>query len=90
MLSGEVPDAMARAYRAAEGPFAERLLATLEAAEAAGGDIRGRQSAALLVVPGKPAIGRGTTAPWSFASRIIPPRCASYGGCCCCTEPTST
>jgi uncharacterized Ntn-hydrolase superfamily protein len=55
MLSGEVPDAMARAYRAAEGSFAERLLATLEAAEAAGGDIRGRQSAAILVVPGKPS-----------------------------------
>jgi len=42
--------AMARAYEASKGDLAERLLAALEAAEAEGGDIRGRQSAALLVV----------------------------------------
>ncbi|MFN7960761.1 MAG: DUF1028 domain-containing protein [Thermoanaerobaculia bacterium] len=42
--------AMARAYEAAKGDFAERLLAALEAAEGEGGDIRGRQSAALLIV----------------------------------------
>jgi len=36
------------------GPLAERLLAALDAAEAEGGDIRGRQSAAMLVVSGKP------------------------------------
>ncbi len=52
MMSGEtVPRAMADAYLAAEGDLAERLLATLKGAEAAGGDVRGRQSAALLVVP---------------------------------------
>jgi len=42
--------AMARAYENARGDFADRLLAALEAAEAEGGDIRGRQSAALLIV----------------------------------------
>jgi uncharacterized Ntn-hydrolase superfamily protein len=42
--------AMARAYEASRGDLAERLLAALEAAEREGGDIRGRQSAAILVV----------------------------------------
>ena len=50
MLSAEVWPAMAEAFVAAEGPLAERLLAGLDAAEAAGGDVRGRQSAALVVV----------------------------------------
>jgi len=46
-----VPAAMVRAYSAASGAgFAERLLGALDAAEAEGGDLRGRQSAALLVV----------------------------------------
>jgi uncharacterized Ntn-hydrolase superfamily protein len=45
--------AMETAYRAAEGDLADRLLAALDAAEAEGGDIRGRQSAALRVVSGK-------------------------------------
>ena len=43
--------AMAAAFRAATGHLADRLLAALRAAEAEGGDVRGRQSAALLVVP---------------------------------------
>lgn len=51
--------AMARAYEAARGDFADRLLAALEAAEAEGGDIRGRQSAAILVVR-----ARTTGKPW--------------------------
>jgi uncharacterized Ntn-hydrolase superfamily protein len=42
--------AMARAYESAKGDLAERLLIALEAAEAEGGDIRGKQSAAILVV----------------------------------------
>ncbi len=46
--------AMARAYETAEGDLAERLLKALEAAEAEGGDIRGRQSAAILIVSGTP------------------------------------
>jgi uncharacterized Ntn-hydrolase superfamily protein len=50
MLTDEVPDAMARAFDSAKGPLAERMLSALEAAQEAGGDIRGRQSAALLVV----------------------------------------
>jgi len=53
-----VPDAMLAAYQSAAGDLAGRLLATLDAAEAEGGDIRGRQSAAILVVnggkPGQP------------------------------------
>ena len=44
--------AMAAAFTATEGDLAARLLAALEAAEAEGGDIRGKQSAALLVVEG--------------------------------------
>ena len=49
-----VPHAMVEAYAAAEGErLAWRLLAALDAAEAEGGDVRGRQSAALVVVGGK-------------------------------------
>jgi uncharacterized Ntn-hydrolase superfamily protein len=46
-----VPDAMAAAYSAHDGDLAERLLAALLAAEATGGDVRGRQSASMLIVP---------------------------------------
>lgn len=42
--------AMARAYEASTGDLADRLLAALDAAQAEGGDIRGRQSAAILIV----------------------------------------
>jgi uncharacterized Ntn-hydrolase superfamily protein len=42
--------AMSRAYERAKGDLADRLLAALDAAQAAGGDIRGRQSAAIVVV----------------------------------------
>ena len=52
--------AMARAFEAAAGDLAARLLAALDAAEAEGGDIRGRQSAALLVVK-----GRSSGRPWA-------------------------
>jgi uncharacterized Ntn-hydrolase superfamily protein len=51
MSSPDVWPAMATAFTAAEGTLDRRLLAALDAAEAAGGDVRGRQSAALLVVP---------------------------------------
>jgi uncharacterized Ntn-hydrolase superfamily protein len=51
MASARVWPAMAEAFAAAEGALARRMLAALEAAEGAGGDVRGRQSAALLVVP---------------------------------------
>jgi uncharacterized Ntn-hydrolase superfamily protein len=53
MASPDVWPAMAQAYERASGPLHRRLLAALHAAEAAGGDVRGRQSAALLVVPGE-------------------------------------
>jgi len=52
MMAGpDVPGAMAAAYRGHDGDLTERLLAALDAAEAVGGDVRGRQSAALRVVP---------------------------------------
>jgi uncharacterized Ntn-hydrolase superfamily protein len=42
---------MLRTFEATEGSLSDRLLAALDAAEREGGDIRGRQSAAILVVP---------------------------------------
>jgi uncharacterized Ntn-hydrolase superfamily protein len=51
--------AMARAYEASSGDLVERLLVALEAAQAEGGDIRGKQSAAIVVVP-----ARSDGAPW--------------------------
>jgi uncharacterized Ntn-hydrolase superfamily protein len=51
MAGATVPDAMSAAFAAADGDLAARLMIALEAAEAAGGDVRGRQSAALIVVP---------------------------------------
>lgn len=53
MASSSVWPAMKTAFESATGDLAERLVVALEAAEAAGGDIRGRQSAALLVVSGE-------------------------------------
>lgn len=50
MASADVWPAMAAAFEAADGPLSRRLLAALDAGEEAGGDVRGRQSAALLVV----------------------------------------
>lgn len=54
MLNDRVWPAMARAFETTKGDLAERMLAALDAAQAAGGDIRGRQSAAIIVVTGKP------------------------------------
>jgi uncharacterized Ntn-hydrolase superfamily protein len=51
MRTGKVWGAMSEAYLGASGSLAERLLDALDAGEAAGGDLRGRQSAAILVVP---------------------------------------
>jgi len=51
ILAGEqVVKAMAKAFRETKGELAERLMAALEAGEQAGGDARGKQSAAILVV----------------------------------------
>jgi uncharacterized Ntn-hydrolase superfamily protein len=52
--------AMARAYESTKGDLAERLLAALDAAQAEGGDIRGKQSAAIVVVKATP-----TGRPWA-------------------------
>lgn len=52
--------AMAKAYESSKGDLAERLLAALDAAEGEGGDIRGRQSAALLIVTAE-----STGRPWN-------------------------
>jgi uncharacterized Ntn-hydrolase superfamily protein len=54
MLNDKVWPAMAHAFETTKGDLAERMLAALDAAQAAGGDIRGRQSAAIVVVTGKP------------------------------------
>ena len=60
MLNDKVWPAMSRAFEATKGDLAERMLAALDAAQEAGGDIRGKQSAALIVVTGKP-----TGKPWA-------------------------
>ena len=53
MEKNTVWDAMANAFESTPGELVDRLMATLQAAEKEGGDIRGRQSAAILVVNGK-------------------------------------
>jgi len=62
MLNDKVWPAMAKAYREMRGDLADHLLAALDAAQAAGGDIRGKQSAAILIVrrnsTGKPWLDR--------------------------------
>ena len=55
LASADVLPAMAQAFTAGGGPLADRLLAALTAGQDAGGDLRGRQSAALQVVSGSPA-----------------------------------
>jgi uncharacterized Ntn-hydrolase superfamily protein len=55
MANPTVWPAMAEAFEKAKGDLAERLLQALEAAQGAGGDIRGQQSAAILVVRGQPS-----------------------------------
>lgn len=57
-------DAMAEAFEKARGSLAERMMVALEAAEAEGGDIRGKQSAAMLVV-------RATSTGKSWEDRIV-------------------
>ena len=59
MLKNSVWPAMAEAYTGAKGELVDRFLAALDAAETEGGDIRGRQSSAILIVEAK-----GTGRPW--------------------------
>jgi len=54
MLNDKVWPAMAQAFENTKGDLADRMLAALDAAQSVGGDIRGRQSAAIIVVTGKP------------------------------------
>jgi uncharacterized Ntn-hydrolase superfamily protein len=64
MLNDKVVPAMAAAYESADGDLADRLMAALVAAQSVGGDIRGKQSAAMLIV--KPeSTGR------SWADRVL-------------------
>jgi uncharacterized Ntn-hydrolase superfamily protein len=55
MLRNTVWQAMARTYEDTAGSLAERLLAALDAAQLEGGDLRGRQTAALLIVDNRPS-----------------------------------
>jgi uncharacterized Ntn-hydrolase superfamily protein len=64
MLNDTVPGAMAKAFEKARGGLADRLIVALEAAQAAGGDIRGKQSASMLVVK-----AQGSGKPW--ADRVV-------------------
>jgi len=66
MASDRVWPSMAEAYETTTGDLADRLLAALDAAQAAGGDIRGKQSAALLIVRAESS-GR----PWGGADRVF-------------------
>ncbi|MBX7151420.1 DUF1028 domain-containing protein [bacterium] len=64
MSNDKIWGAMSKAYESSKGDLADRMLAALEAAEAVGGDIRGKQSAAILIV--KPqSTGR------SWADRVM-------------------
>ena len=59
MLNKKVWPAMKQAYEKTEGDLADKMLAALEAAQNVGGDIRGKQSAAILIVKGE-----STGKPW--------------------------
>jgi len=59
MSNDRIWPAMSKAYESTKGDLADRMLAALDAAQAAGGDVRGRQSAAIVIVPAK-----GTGKPW--------------------------
>jgi uncharacterized Ntn-hydrolase superfamily protein len=66
MDKASVWPAMARAFESAKGDLVDKLMAALEAAEAEGGDIRGKQSAAILVVK-----AQSTGRDWAGADRVI-------------------
>lgn len=73
ILTGpEVVDAMAHAFETTDGPLAVRLLAALAAGDAAGGDRRGKQSAALLVVKERGGYG-------GYTDRFIDLRVDDHG-----------
>lgn len=53
MMNDKIWSAMSEAFENAEGSLAQRMITALEAAQNAGGDIRGKQSASILIVKGK-------------------------------------
>jgi uncharacterized Ntn-hydrolase superfamily protein len=59
MLKPGVPEAMAKAFEASSGPLEWRILTALDAAQDAGGDARGMQSAAILVRPPAESVAPG-------------------------------
>lgn len=64
MLNDKVWPAMQEAYQKTSGDLADKMLAAMDAAQAVGGDIRGKQSAAILIVS-----GTNTGRPW--ADRVM-------------------
>lgn len=66
MANANVWPAMAQAFKDAQGDLAERMMQALEAGEKAGGDIRGKQSAAMVIVK-----AQSTGKPWAGADRVI-------------------
>ena len=66
MANDKVWPAMAAAFEKTSGDLADRLLAALAAGQSAGGDIRGKQSAAILIVK-----GTGSGRPWQGADRLF-------------------
>lgn len=66
MLKPTVPAAMAEAFQSSTGHLVDRILDAFDAAEAEGGDIRGRQSAALLVTSGTPGGEPGADRTWDL------------------------
>ena len=71
MLNPGVPEAMAAAFESLPGALVDRILSALNAAQAAGGDIRGMQSAAILTStppagPGEPLVGVPPAGRWDL------------------------
>jgi uncharacterized Ntn-hydrolase superfamily protein len=66
MANAKVWPAMAAAFESTKGDLADRLLAALDGAQRVGGDVRGKQSAALLIVKAK-----STGRPWAGADRVF-------------------
>ena len=54
MTNSTVPKAMVNAFENSKGDLADKMMAALEAAEEEGGDLRGKQSASMLIVTGNP------------------------------------
>jgi uncharacterized Ntn-hydrolase superfamily protein len=66
MANDRVWPEMAGAFESTKGDLTDRMLAALEAGQAAGGDVRGKQSAAILTVKGE-----GSGRPWAGADRVF-------------------